>query len=1205
MRNLPTYKGSLIIVAPTRDQPAKFLYAEADRTRGIVAHKTEVEAFIPKALQDVVDEVTEIDLSLSKTIRDPYIPGITPETQPRAARGKVVLVYQDGPEVTGIQQIDLSRIQDADENVKEQWFKNYLTENMRRFGANKIFIDGPPNLSPYVVNYRHDVPEKWLEFRSPVDEWKESWEKVRRLGIMPNSEEEARLVALTGKLIIYYLGKGISRMGEVKQKIRRTFTSASPGPVSSRDFDRVFNLGYMFTRNLAFQELERIRDESLNTAVGRFVALARAMDPGSAPRDFYRAGQLDITATHMELLAYAKAHLPAKEFGLLQSIANKIVASSSPHDVAFRRLVRALNQMTEKYEIASMRREIKILGRSHPHLHPDVAPLWNHLLDTYALVEHSPKTVARALRTAIGLLDEDFKGTQEKRMLRAMSVIKNAQKTKIRSMNREDLQALLDAMNLIQAYSDRKDKIRVLGLHYQRAALENKVVSDIGDWFSAARGDMTATEPFVGGLSRTQMSIETLLTVFADPDTAIHGLMVHELSDRIDEFISTLEGGRVLLDRVLEENGLDFGQLAEMSDVLSGWVPASPLQRAIYKRVGLGLPKPAIRHQITLPTGRKLSLTAGERMSFAATWKRQKARLSLIGRDAEGIAFAGDPHNPVKITPEIAKAIIDTLTPTEIVIVEAITRVMNTYTRDKINAWSVRELGYNKAEEKDFFPVRRVGDKSYDAEVYVGTTYAENLSILQEYKGGNAPMMIYDIFGVYYSHLSKVAMVSAYATWAREAMGLLRDGGPVARAMDRSPHYRAVRRDITDRIKGVVTIKYNPKGVVDQLVETLVRKLTVSTLAANVPVIASQSLSMFNILMDVDWVHVKRGFDYMWTHKFSEVEQEVEQYAPQLANMVRGGGVRIINPDTAAVSIRQFYGYMPMTDRSMYLLSHENERAIVGIWEAIRSEGEAKGYEGTALLQYMGKRATYVYNHSQPNQNVAFQAGLRIAAKDSSLARVVAMYTGQTSMFLQQLIQSQLLFNHGKISREDHTRNVLMSTIIQATLFNLLKWIWWGLKAAAGTVLGIETYKWAEDQDWADWVARILGDSLGIGVGIGRPTERIITTLKDRIRGQARNFDILTQGLLGSVQPAEVVNDALMGIFDAIASVVVDAPRGEYKGDTLEHVVKAVESIAAMLGVPLKTIGDITYKPFMDFITTKPSVGPIRSRRGGSNVLGK
>ena len=1079
---------------------------------------------------------------------------------------------------------------------------------------------------------------------------KRDWNRLGVIGITPeeNIRTQMSLIRETGVLIVHYAAKGVTRMSKVEKHVKHLVERKLGRRLTDKEFKPYFREARKMVQPVITNIRKRqradtpkrrinkqiVKPESEQVLVDardmlRYSIKMQAKAGRAGERIGHREGTLSTRATLKEVLQFAKDYLGPGHQDMVAKIAQRIINSApKTQEAALRYVRRAVQKMVEKQEMADAIAGFKDVVRKarKRKLRREYRAQLDALLEQMAVTTRRDAILKRMndtlkaakrevdARELPGQIPEKARANAERtikdanerqrKMLEdlggeARRILGDTDRARLQDFDATAIRDLTDIVKQIVHQSTTKQNLIYHRQQKRRDQVEAEAAAEVRDRMNipddlppgerkARRHAVSAT---IGWMTRGQASIQNLVLWMANEGGQAWDVLVTQIQQAQSEFEALRFRAKDHINAVLDDIGLTKEQRAEMSDILSGYTAQDPVSGKLLKRV-----KEPVVHNITLPSGQTLRMTAGERISFYLAWMNASTRAELLKDKGEGFVLSVDPRaERFKVDIETADAILATVTDTEKRIGDAIRAYLNGDLRSRLSDWWNDRYGHDIFGEEDYWPRRRLRDPELDDMKIIQGTKAEHQSIFKPRTTGSAPIVVGDAFAEFFAHVNRTALLLAKANPTRDALMLLKNENEFTDTVKRaSKSGEELLKTLADRIEKFGRIKVKRMPYWDRMVRGFIRNSTVANLALNAPVIASQWVSVWSAQADIGVGHLNYGLKQAFRPGgFRSTEAAIAQYAPQLRAVVEGGGHQVVTPEQMGGTVQTFYGMAPTSDRYMGLLAKSNEIAVVAIWHAAMREGQQIGLQGDALMEYVGTRATEVYNRSQPNFDVTATAGMKLAARDSSLVALATMYTGQTQVMMQQMIRASVQYARGDIGKAKLVKDITIPTLFQGAIFYGMKVVW---EEGKNALFGMDDDRDAMEK-WADYIADVIGGLFGIVLGAGPFLDSMTETAKKILMQES----FTPWEFTGGSNPITTLGiDAYQSVA-LTAEAIADAARWQATAKQAYTAVDSiVDAVGQIAGLPLRHPKDDILKPLVQMLTEGGEpVDNLRPARGG------
>jgi len=904
----------------------------------------------------------------------------------------------------------------------------------------------------------------------------EAKSRWRSLGIDARMNQRAfnDMVKEIGVQVVYHTERGVRKLTKVKPLIQQ-YLSASK--VSKDDFNRAWGVALKQTepaRNKvkAATRTKRVVEDTAGMKPSRDLLRDAMKYEARGAKAGAKFGRLDAAADVKDAITLAQSVLPKSEAAKVVKVAQLALRSAgSQRQTIMDRVIKSVNRYAERIEHAAAVNEAKTIitqARKGKFLDKNKEKI-DALLKDIAVSKPRDSSVTKAQSTldaaasspdlaqeipqrlqdkAQGTLDTDLGlSTQTMDLLRSMSADKVQELVQnLKSIMRQD-------ERLKEIKKQRKNKTMAQALKDSAQEVRDRNAKRL-----AAMEKMTPEEKAVSRRldSTLQSSIDwtkstdNIVLDIAGEDSVANAILVEAFDEGDAKFYQLQAQAKDHMAKAME--GISEQELKEMGWANSGFEGATRIGQATR------IAKPPKLHKIQLPNGKSIVMTSGQRISFALMWNDPDTRHNILKNKSEGVVLTDDKQNTRHgIDRDSAKAILSSVTPTEQRIADAMSQYLNGPNREALAAWWQDRHGFNPFDNDKYWPRRRLtADKEMEDIVQYEGGLPEHYGIFQMRSGSTAPLMVGDAFSEFFAHINKTATLMSKANALNDAIRLLDRDSEFSKAVKASVKNGEDKLEqLRTRSKNDVVSKVRDRNPGDAEVRKLMSNFGRAKLAANVPVIASQSLSALSMQADIGVKHVAKAYLEARTNRMSKYEQDIRKFAPTLAVMFDGGGARIIFPESSSAAVQDFYGIKSPLEALWTPMKRENEVAVGTAWLAAKREGAEMGLTGDALNEYAGPRATKVYTRSQPSTDMTSQSGVKLSARDNIFWAIAAMFRSQTDKMYQQTIRAITLRKHGEISTAKMVKDISVAVLLQSVIFNATKMLWKGAKASAAAGLGL------------------------------------------------------------------------------------------------------------------------------------------------------
>jgi len=419
---------------------------------------------------------------------------------------------------------------------------------------------------------------------------------------------------------------------------------------------------------------------------------------------------------------------------------------------------------------------------------------------------------------------------------------------------------------------------------------------------------------------------------------------------------------------------------------------------------------------IALPSGKKINMTRGDRMSLILHASSAENTSNIINN---GFNFTTNlSRQPFKISKEDFRAIVDSASETEKRIAYAIARYLNTVNKNMINATSVDLDGFEIATVDNYWTLRRnpLYIKRDPSKLRKNFTQAtlEGMGILKERTGAQMPVVVEDALSQFYKLIRQSSSYAGLAKPLRNAKMLLMD-----REFKRDVIQRFGRHywDSLDNYIRQIEDNSHKLGNVDKLGTELINKLDLALLGMNPSVALKQFPSFLLAMTEMEPRYILSAL----THGVgAETKAEISRWSPQLARRLEGRITRELGELGQVGSVRRFWtGQSPISHHVLDPIRLMDTQAIGRIWHAVKAEVRAKSPDltGDEYMKAVARRAEKVIRRTQPTWDMKDRSA--IARSQSTFVRLLTKYTSQRNKNIQIIRRAWLEYQASPKTAKD------------------------------------------------------------------------------------------------------------------------------------------------------------------------------------------
>ncbi len=793
----------------------------------------------------------------------------------------------------------------------------------------------------------------------------------------------------------------------------------------------------------------------------------------------FRAGQLDVRATHIELTQFAKEHLPREE---QYKVMNAIAKARTPAEV--RRAGEAVNKILVNYERRLLIGEVKALKKdvAKTKLLQPYQQKIDAILDEIATVTHTRKLLQRMESLRDHLLRKEIAGEEHDVPItlidRMREILADPHKKQLREMDPKEIRGVLSAIrNLLHTHKTRT-KIQVGREQRDFVAARDEVIGDMqtrhGTRYAAKPGEYAPLEtqgPLAQLATWKQLSQDRKAAIVFGRDTTGWQILSGNLFEG-------MRNGAAYDNWVSDETAAAIVRVVPDSQKWLRSVSAPATAKP-------GKPRKheAIIHTVALPSATtragervtSLQLTAGEKMEIHNMWQDLWVREQLSKHKGPGIRFSRRMGRTIFLEPDDIRAIITTMSAQEVEIANTLLALHNGEAQLRFDQAWLADKGYSITEpDKIHWPVKR--DTEYleqDPDVVMAQFHATRLDqqgIMKDRKGGSKPLVVQDIFAHWMSYNRKVGAYIGKSQAANNAVRLLNDKKFMESVRESFKYGDDLLKDMLAAVTEYRGLEVRPADAAfEKWTRSLLRRIHIATLGFKPHIPLFQTVSAITSLADPA-MEAKHLFNPSNWRRFNDpgVMEQIHRFSPLLWQRINhGSGSQIISASASVgPSLEQYtIGKQSMWQRITGLpaIRLGDQSVVVLVWRAHMARLKDVGLIGEALMEETAKATERTFWLTQPTYDPLSTAAFAREARKGMVMKLASMYSSQRSKNTQIVLEAISDYNHSPKKIADKSR--------------LLKYLTLGLWANTLMIYGIRqgVHRVLRGQDDRDWIDHSLG----------------------------------------------------------------------------------------------------------------------------------
>lgn len=346
-----------------------------------------------------------------------------------------------------------------------------------------------------------------------------------------------------------------------------------------------------------------------------------------------------------------------------------------------------------------------------------------------------------------------------------LAQLKGLEGKTISKMSADDVKLVDNAIRHVQHLSDTATKMNFAGKQHDREQVKNQIVDDIRQWNpeplkSSAVGQMLGHAESNGekGIVRRAFGqaqrdgLRTLSLAGGGEEGNLAKVGYFDLADGETRALGLKQQGADAIKAVQEKYDVSDADLVRMTTKAE---------------------------KIDLPNGRSIEMTPAERMSFANHWTDADTQKEMQHAGMVLKRFKGNVFKKTAVTPDVAKAIIDSMTPFERDYASAMKDFVNGPLRDAGNKASVDNDGFERLTSTDHWSRSRddAGEQKNVTADQKGfyRAWLENLGMLKAREGSKSPVVVGNVLEEYNRNVDGIARYANLSGPVRNMLMLMGD----------------------------------------------------------------------------------------------------------------------------------------------------------------------------------------------------------------------------------------------------------------------------------------------------------------------------------------------------------------------------------------------------------------------------------------------
>lgn len=807
----------------------------------------------------------------------------------------------------------------------------------------------------------------------------------------------------------------------------------------------------------------------------------------------YRAGQIDLTATHKELLKFAEENLPPGEHKLVVRAAKQAVKARTPAEL--KKVVDAVNRMVANYAKASAILDVKaeMKKAKKAKLRPEIQKMVDDITEEFTLTMPREQTIKRmeSLLEAAQREEHEIGDIPQKLIDRAREILANKEKKQLKDFDLEEIETIAAAIgNLINQNTLKNELLFSKKYRDRKKAFTSAAKAVVDRWgkkYETAVGKFVDKAKLRKGWAAVrriagwdQLNMDTKMNILGGRTGVAHNIGFQGLKEGNRE---TTEIQLDALDHVVAV----LGELNIDEKTLQKWSAILGEKKVKFDKVAL--PEARAENGARVPT---MEITVAERIQFLRFIKDPDNRAAMLADQNKGITFRRDPtQKPIKLTAADMKAIIDSASSAE----QKIAQAMHDYINGRAGKINIKQRVADTWLKLMGFPLKmtenythrersrehREFDPTATTHNFV-TRYLERMGIFKPRAKSNAPFVIGDGFAEFTADVNRMAGFAGKALAVNDAMALVKDRGFRVAIIEGFKHGEALIKDLEKTISFYQGLEQRGQGDIETFFKGALRRAHVGALGVKPHIVLYQTVSLMNaVTSDVSIGHLYNPKHFN-PKELKRMRKILNKYSPELDARERGGSYQILTPASVGPTLKQMFGIKGKKLKSIHR-ADSIVMELLGL--AAEAEGKAKGKTGVALKEYIARRVEQIVDQTQPSWDAMTLSSLAVEARNDTLKHLLVMFSSQRNKNVNIVTNAVVDYLHGPRKAGDKAtlaKKVAIPTILNATLIYAIgQAYWYGLT----NVAKLFGFRPKEKDDWKMHVTGILERMLGNWLIVG------------------------------------------------------------------------------------------------------------------------
>ncbi len=437
-----------------------------------------------------------------------------------------------------------------------------------------------------------------------------------------------------------------------------------------------------------------------------------------------------------------------------------------------------------------------------------------------------------------------------------------------------------------------------------------------------------------------------------------------------------------------------------------------------------------VRHEVTLESGKTLSLTSAERIDLYNHLTDWSTRKQII---RSGIKTWNETSRPLKISKEDAARFVENMPREEKLVADYMKEFLNGNMATEANGVAEGIWGFSKFINKHYWPRVRAREEGklaakFQTNSSVEPHVLESMGITMGRTGADTPIRIRDGIKVFDQHTRDMAAFIGLAEPIRTAREVLQHQEVRDGILNNWGKTRM--SDIESFLNDASTLHRVNRGDLNWVVRKIESDFATSVLGMNMSVTGKQILSLPLASTEIGWQYLgpamaeataaataataakASGRQLQKNHLWRQVEENV----PEFMIRFNDSPVHLVQTRTSQDAARVGRSRKSVADRMMSPIAAMDKVAITAIYRASQRKiaAENPSMSRPDQIAATAKLARLIVDRTQPNFNHIDHSWVGRAGKDNPMIKGMTMFRSQLEQNYQVMARSLARYREGK-----------------------------------------------------------------------------------------------------------------------------------------------------------------------------------------------